>query len=170
MNQGVPKKADPGTYEIECDVKNKKADWEPCDFKQFCAKIEAMNRRRRRRGRKMRRQRPRTKSKRSAKRRRDGNDYAADFRDRWNAREIPKTGRKEDYFYHKCAYQDQSKNGTDVSSFSPDHIEEIQVGGKPCSPQNIKWLSTKVNGSIGPHLQGFKPPKHKRIEADCCPA
>ena len=35
---------------------------------------------------------------------------------------------------------------------------------------NIKWLKTYVNESVGAHLKKLKPPKHKKIQANCCPA
>ena len=163
-NSGAPKtKVPPDTCEIKCTGKTDpdgKA-WSACDYEQFCAKLKAAERKGGRRTRK-------TAKKKKKMRRKEGNDYAKTFRDNWHARpRSPQTARR--YFYAECAFK-ETNGGQNVDDYSPDHIQEIQVGGPPTGATNIKWLKTYVNESVGPHLKKFKPPKHKKIQADCCPA
>ena len=49
-----------------------------------------------------------------------------------------------------------------------DHVQELQFGGAP-GAENLKWLSDRVNGFMGPKLQHYKP-KHtglKPVNCDC---
>jgi hypothetical protein len=52
-----------------------------------------------------------------------------------------------------------------------DHVHEIQLGGHPTDFNNLRWLSSSVNGSMGSTLSNFDPQTCPGgIVADCCPA
>jgi hypothetical protein len=165
-NSGASKpRAD--TCYIKCTGKKTKSgkSWTSCDYEQFCAKLKEAQARGGSRYR-------RSESALKRRRRKQGNRYAARFRKNWN-RETGEGTRSarasRGKFYAKCAY-DEAKKGTDVRNFSPDHMQEIQVRGAPALASNIKWLKSYVNESVGSHLRKFRPPKHTKISATCCPA
>src|SRR2546425_11872513 len=139
-NSGAPKKGvPPDTCSIKCKGKTNPADdpngkpWSKCDYEQFCAKMRAVARQARQKG-KLKRFRSRRKYK---KARDAGDDYAALFRKEWPQRR-QRAKSPEKYFYAKCAYK-ESQNGQNVDDFQADHVHEVQLGGPPCSPRNIKW-------------------------------
>lgn len=169
-NSGTPKSGlPPDTIEIKCEGKTHPADdpngksWSPCDYKQFCAKLKAVERQAKQKGKQ---KRFRSKAKYEAARKK-GDKYAEQFRNEWPERR-KKLKKPESKFYHKCAYK-EAANGKNVDDFEPDHVHEVQHGGPPSTARNIKWCKWYVNKSLGGHLQSFKPPKHKKIKADCCP-
>jgi hypothetical protein len=55
--------------------------------------------------------------------------------------------------------------------FSPDHIQEIQIGGHPTDPSNLRWMSSGPNSWIGGEMKKFEttgPDKHTGVKPDCC--
>lgn len=56
--------------------------------------------------------------------------------------------------------------------FSPDHVQEIQLGGHPTSHANLRWMSSAPNSWMGTTLyNGFEtsgPNKHTGVKPDCC--
>jgi uncharacterized Zn-binding protein involved in type VI secretion len=56
--------------------------------------------------------------------------------------------------------------------YSPDHIQEIQLGGHPTAAKNLRWMSSKANEWMGRKLQDFKtsdPNKNTGVKPNCCP-
>jgi uncharacterized Zn-binding protein involved in type VI secretion len=55
---------------------------------------------------------------------------------------------------------------------SPDHVHEIQVGGDPVSPSNLRWMSSKANSWIGGAMKQYQgsesPTPHTGVKPDCC--
>ncbi len=47
-----------------------------------------------------------------------------------------------------------------------DHVTELQFGGAP-GAENLKWLSGRVNGFMGPKLQHYRP-KHTGVKPVNC--
>lgn len=159
----------PVTLVIECENKTHPAKggdpWTPCDYKQFCAKIEEVKKQMKgdpgaiQPGQQFARQSDR-------KLRREGNGAAADFREEWNSKQSSMSeSQKKSAFYDDCAYE-EAKKGADVTKFSPDHIHEIQHGGSILGP--FKWCKSYVNSSLGSTLQQVQPGHHTTIEATCC--
>lgn len=57
------------------------------------------------------------------------------------------------------------------TGFSPDHVQEIQLGGHPTNHSNLRWMSSAPNSWIGSKLSGFEtsgPDKHTGVKPDCC--
>ncbi len=55
--------------------------------------------------------------------------------------------------------------------FSPDHIQEIQLGGHPSSASNLRWMSSGPNSWIGGEMKKFETTgsdKHTGVKPDCC--
>jgi Toxin PAAR-like domain len=55
--------------------------------------------------------------------------------------------------------------------FSPDHIQEIQLGGHPTRSSNLRWMSSGPNSWIGGPMKNFEttgPDKHTGVKPDCC--
>jgi hypothetical protein len=55
--------------------------------------------------------------------------------------------------------------------FSPDHVQEIQLGGHPTAGTNLRWMSSAPNSWIGGQMKKFettgdKP--HTGVKPDCC--
>jgi hypothetical protein len=55
-----------------------------------------------------------------------------------------------------------------MTGLSADHVHEIQLGGSPTDPANLKMMSSKANGWIGRTLQDYNPDKHTAVAPDCC--
>jgi hypothetical protein len=160
--------ADDTVCVIECKGKQHPAPpqvgekWSPCDYAQFCAKLKEVEKQAAQEGKL---KKPLSKT-RKAHRTARQTVYTKRYRRAWNSRVAGMSeAEKKDKFYHECAYN-KSKNGTDVTKFQPDHIQEIQHGGHLRGP--FKWCTSYVNGSLGPTLTAFKAGKHKTIQADCC--
>jgi uncharacterized Zn-binding protein involved in type VI secretion len=74
----------------------------------------------------------------------------------------------------KCEKElsDNAKNATPpYSGFSPDHRQEIQLGGHPTDSSNLKWMSSAPNSWMGTKLNSFEtagPNKHTGVKPDCC--
>lgn len=167
----------PGTpgnpLKIEC--KNKKRGngkkWTQCDYKQFCAKIAAVNEQIKngdlKKGYTKRNKTKKEKAKKAAQ---------AKHRRAWKkAKKDGKLSEKKmkKQFYDECAYNQAKNEGAldDMSGFEPDHIHEVQLGGPVEGP--FLWCRNYVNGSLGSNLKklkvtGKKP--HTEVQADCCPA
>lgn len=140
-----------------------------CELKQLCVKCADVNRQAqsgelKRRG----------ATQQDARKR--GNSAAAKFR-RDSKRAITKLGKKpvefKNSFTHECARQEWVKDGADpsLSGFSPDHVHEIQLGGHPSSPKNLRWMSSNANEWMGGALKQYKtkkPGKHTGVVPDCC--
>jgi uncharacterized Zn-binding protein involved in type VI secretion len=80
-------------------------------------------------------------------------------------------------FAHECQYDRWKSNGADPgfrepSMLSPDHVHEIQVGGDPVSPANLRWMSSKANSWIGGEMSRFEGSEsshpHTGVKPDCC--
>jgi hypothetical protein len=167
---------------IECVGKKKEdgTSWSKCDYKQFCAKISNVNKQlqgdpsaiksgRLPDGRLVGYVMQRVPVHKTLKK--AGWGAARVFRNQWN-RNVGgmSEAEKKAAFYDigdDCAYK-ETKQGTDVSKYSPDHVQEMQHNGSLEGP--FKWLPSHVNESLGPYLQRVDPAVHKEIVANCCPA
>jgi hypothetical protein len=59
----------------------------------------------------------------------------------------------------------------DFKKLSPDHVHEIQLGGHPTDPKNLRWMSSKGNSWIGRTLREFVTEgenAHTGVKPDCC--
>jgi uncharacterized Zn-binding protein involved in type VI secretion len=55
--------------------------------------------------------------------------------------------------------------------FSPDHVQEIQLGGHPTDLGNLRWMSSRPNSWIGTKLKAFETTgedKHTGVKPNCC--
>ena len=74
----------------------------------------------------------------------------------------------------KCEKElsDKAKNADPpYTGFSPDHVQEIQLGGHPTEPANLRWMSSAPNSWVGTKLKKFQtsgPKKHTGVAPDCC--
>jgi hypothetical protein len=154
----------PAVCEIQCNVTTSaKQNWDCCDLKQFCAKLDSINESA---------ARGKTTTDPAKIQERNSRRGEALFRQRWN--EAPLAWQPIQHkFYHPCAFQkaranDFQMNGQD---WNPDHVHDIQFGGNPTDFKNLKWLSSSVNKSLGQTLTPYNPDIHSGgVSADCCPA
>ncbi len=153
----------PPVQNVECKVSTSaKADWDCCQMKQFCAKIDAVN------AVVKRGKATRNAAQVQARNRSQGEGR---FRAQWNAG--PYAWQPIQHkFYHPCAAAKAAQNDYQIGSdFQPDHVHELQLGGHPTNFKNLKWIDTSVNQSLGSTLSAFDPAATPGgIEADCCPA
>jgi hypothetical protein len=71
----------------------------------------------------------------------------------------------------KCEKElgDKAKNATPpYTGFSPDHVQEIQLGGHPTDLKNLRWMSSAPNSWMGGKLQAYDPDTHTGVKPDCC--
>ncbi len=74
----------------------------------------------------------------------------------------------------ECAAKMQKKADSadpPYTGFSPDHVQEIQLGGHPTDLSNLRWMSSAPNSWMGTKLNGFEtvgPDKHTGVKPDCC--
>jgi|HubBroStandDraft_1064217.scaffolds.fasta_scaffold20149_4 hypothetical protein len=163
MNMEPPTPPDP-VCDIKCNVnKSAKKDWDCCDLKQYCAKIDSVNELQ---------QRGKLTTDPSKLESRNASRGEGLFRKKWN--EAPLAWQPYQHkFYHPCAAKKASENDYQMNSedWNPDHVHDIQLGGAATNFKNLKWLSQTVNMSIGPSMSAFDPNVHTGgISADCCPA
>jgi hypothetical protein len=73
-------------------------------------------------------------------------------------------------FTATCAFNKFKQQGRSLKNFDPDHRHEIQLGGHPTSPSNLKWMSAKPNRWMGGQLKKYNRgrPKHTGVAPDCC--
>jgi uncharacterized Zn-binding protein involved in type VI secretion len=63
----------------------------------------------------------------------------------------------------------KAKGGTPpYKGFSPDHVQEIQLGGLPSATSNLRWMSSAPNSWMGTKLKAFEVGKHTGVKPDCC--
>ncbi|MCU9840062.1 DUF4150 domain-containing protein [Ruegeria sp. WL0004] len=65
----------------------------------------------------------------------------------------------------------QQAADNDYKGFSPDHVQELQLGGHPTNPSNLLWMTSRANSWVGTTLKNFDPkPKgsHTGVKPDCC--
>jgi len=165
-------------YEKEKDPAKRK-----CDLKCMCAKCTEMNSRRDSFRRKVSRAPRSRKGKTLRTLRQIGNAGADDFRksqgERLAAGEKPDD--LKDAFIHECAHKRWKDEGADPEfpGMSPDHVQEIQIGGATRDPANLRMMPSKANDWIGPKLKGFhttdytyadgrKEKAHTGATLDCC--
>lgn len=154
----------PAVCEIECKVTTSaKKNWDCCDLKQFCAKLDSIN---------QLSERGKLTTDPAKIQDRNAARGEALFRQRWN--EAPLAWQPIQHkFYHPCAFKkaaetDFQMNGQD---WNPDHVHDLQFGGAPTDFKNFKWLSSSVNKSLGQTLTPYSPDQHPGgVSADCCPA
>lgn len=56
----------------------------------------------------------------------------------------------------------------DYRGFSPDHVQEIQLGGHPTDSANLRWMSSAPNSWIGGEMKKFDTATHSGVKPDCC--
>ena len=73
-------------------------------------------------------------------------------------------------FAHSCAHDEWKAAGADpkMPGLSADHVHEIQLGGSPVDPANLKMMSSKANEWMGRTLQDYDPDVHTGVAPDCC--
>lgn len=155
---------------IDCKKDPRTADKpfadDPCECEEICAKVAEFN--------KGDKKRMDTTSKAYEDNRAAGNKAAAAFREDNQALlaggAAPSTMQSK--FVADCRYQEWANNKPVDTGFrkptmlEADHVQEIQFGGAP-GPENLKFLSEKVNGFMGPKLQHYKE-KHTGLKAENC--
>lgn len=151
----------PDVHPVECKVETSaKKDWDCCQMKQFCAKIDSINKLAKR-----------GKLQTSNLQARNAARGEGLFRQKWN--EAPYAWQPIHHkFYHPCAKDKAAANDYHIGpEFQPDHVHELQFGGGATDFKNLKWIDTSVNRSLGSTLAGYDPNTHPGgISADCCPA
>lgn len=157
--------------EIDCKAKLKDEGWDKCMVKQLCAKIRAVNRSLKANG--GGRSTPSMLDYQKGLRR-----YKKEFAAAVNARPVNEPSIKQK-FYHRCAYDDWAKQrkpnpsgrGRGGTFYNPDHIRDAALGGSLTSMDNLRWLNSRVNVTVGPAMKPLDPTKHTKIKAPkCCPA
>jgi hypothetical protein len=72
----------------------------------------------------------------------------------------------------KCEKELREKaEQNNYEGFSPDHIQEIQLGGHPTRSSNLRWMSSGPNSWIGGQMAKFETTgsnKHTGVKPDCC--
>lgn len=157
--------------EIDCKDSPKKpgsTKHTKCEIEEICAKCASVNEQakagklRRRRG--------------SYQANRDLGDAKCDSLKGFAARQSP-NHQELGGFGHlspECAteLENKAKTGTPpYSGFSPDHVQEIQLGGHPTALSNLRWMSSAPNSWMGGQLQKFEttgPNKHTGVKPNCC--
>jgi hypothetical protein len=157
--------------EINCDGaphKEGSEKFDECEIEEICAKCASVN----------------EQAKAGKLRRRDASYEAA--RDKGDAKcdslkgfakrkspnhqELGGFGHLSD----KCAKKLEKKAkeaDPPYSGFSPDHVQEIQLGGHPTDLSNLRWMSSAPNSWMGSTLSAFEtsgPDKHTGVKPDCC--
>lgn len=68
-------------------------------------------------------------------------------------------------------YLRNKAKSNNYQGFSPDHIQEIQLGGHPSRQSNLRWMSSGPNSWIGGQMKKFETTgsnKHTGVKPDCC--
>ncbi|SAL83438.1 PF13665 domain protein [Caballeronia terrestris] len=78
----------------------------------------------------------------------------------------------------KCKEALKSKAEPNYKGFSPDHANEIQLGGHPTCGQNLRWMSSGPNSWMGGEMKKFRAPHdwkgrteggpHTGLAPNCC--
>jgi hypothetical protein len=140
----------------------------PCEIEQICEKCKDINKQAK--AKKLRRRSAASQKKARAK----GNTAARKFKN--DEVKALKTGAKtpdDIEFTAQCAADEWKKAGADkeLKGFSADHVHEIQVGGCPTSPSNLRLMSSNANEWIGNAMSQYNKKKKKNtgVAPDCCP-
>jgi hypothetical protein len=171
---GMPSVGSGGSNPLPIKCKNAPASspkkFDECEKKEICAKCADVNRQAK--AKKLRRRSPKVQK----KMRKEGNRAAKRYRSR--ARRALARGQKDPAafrkaFTHDCRFKQWRSDGADADfpDMDPDHIHEIQLGGHPTTPKNLRWMSGRSNRWMGRTLKEFKtsgPEKHTGVNPDCC--
>jgi hypothetical protein len=179
---GAPVIPGPNPLEIKCkDAPHGKASkkLDECQLKEICAKCDDINEQAK--NSQLKRRSPEDQEiSRGA-----GNKAARDCRaqalkDLAGGFKVPEDFRN--HFTHDCQFA-KWKAGTsdeggpdksfrDPTMLSPDHVHEIQVGGDPVSPANLRWMSSEANSWIGTTMKQYRGSEsansHTGVKPDCC--
>lgn len=161
--------------EIDCDDAPKDPKdgkkFTPCEKEEICAKCSSINEQAK--AGKLKRRR---KTYKKARKKGDAkNDQLNGFAERGSPRHEDLGGFK--HVSKKCEKELSKKaKNSNYKDFSPDHVQEVQLGGCPTSTQNLRWMSSKANSWIGSLLYrtkntGFEttgPDKHTGVRPNCC--
>lgn len=168
---------DPGSpggkpLEIKCEnapAKKGSTKFTKCEKEEICAKCAAINahcKAERRKGKTMERRRASYKKNRSK-----GNNKCKSLNKQ------ARKGKPANLGFHD-AISDSCKNTlrrkareNNYEGFSPDHVQEIQLGGHPSLSSNLRWMSSRPNEWIGGEMKKFEttgPGKHTGVKPDCC--
>jgi hypothetical protein len=157
--------------DYDCDIKNTaKKNWDCCDLKQYCAKLDTLNKQAQKKDPEGRRILTRNQRRRMARNSERGEGR---FREEWGERYGPgKSAPPKSMFYHECAWEKARKNQFEIGKeMQADHVHELQLGGHATHQRNFKWLSSSVNGSLGSTLSNYQPKLYPGgVSATCCPA
>ena len=82
-------------------------------------------------------------------------------------------GKPEDMGFHEMSdgcleYKKQKAEENNYQGFSPDHVQEIQLGGLPTDPSNLVWMESKTNSWIGGQFKNYDPEVNGAISGNCC--
>jgi hypothetical protein len=82
-------------------------------------------------------------------------------------------GKPGDMGFHPMSdgcrdYKQQKAEDNDYVGFSPDHVQEIQLGGLPTDPSNLVWMESKTNSWIGGQFKNYDPAVQGEISGNCC--
>ncbi|TQF13245.1 DUF4150 domain-containing protein [Myxococcus llanfairpwllgwyngyllgogerychwyrndrobwllllantysiliogogogochensis] len=155
---------------IDCKQKQEDSDWDPCMVKQLCAKLEQINKNCT--GSAV----VKTPAARESPAYRSGlATFKNQFAESVN-RKPPDEAAIKRQFLHECAYEEWNKagrrpspSGRGAGNFNPDHLHDAAFGGPLQDMANLKWLSARVNVTVGPMMKRFDPDKHKKLKAtQCC--
>lgn len=148
-----------GIVKIRC-----RNDWDDCQKKQMCAKVNALNKAAplKRRSYVSKSQHRRIKRAKKSWQQKYHSDWNKPSPQGWSPNTMPKGGSGE--YLHSCA----EKNGKPLEA---DHVIEVQLDGNVRGP--FKWLDSSVNGQSGREINSYMK-KHgieeaTSFKADCCP-
>ena len=117
-----------GPITLKCD-----GSWDPCQKKQFCAKIKIMNERMKADGNQYWQKRPVTP---------EMSVQKATHQKAYRKANPPEQGQGD--WTHDCAKADVASGKRQVE---PDHTREVQLGGNVAGP--FLWLDSEVNNKMG---------------------
>lgn len=169
--------ANPIEYDCNEAPKTSSKKLNDCEKKQACNKIKAINKEMQTGTRRMDTQGADKATYQAA--RTAGNSGAASFRyaTKKVMANVPRGGMdaakasQRSKFMHKCAHDEWKKKPAaqrdKFSGYQADHVIEIQLGGAP-GASNLKYLSSRVNGSFGSTIKGMDANTTGIKAVNCC--
>jgi uncharacterized Zn-binding protein involved in type VI secretion len=173
----------PGKFPVPCKEAPASSDekMSECEIKQICAKCDELNKIAKQPGAIDRGNL--TDAQKDA-RRELGNKAASAFKSRmgqltkgkgFRGKKLPQgpvpPEALKKAFAHPCAHKEWMDKGADpkMPGLSADHVHEIQLGGSPTSPRNLKLTSSKANEWMGSTFKGYNAEDHPNgVHPDCC--
>jgi hypothetical protein len=154
---------------IDCDKKRKqKKKWDHCMVQELCAKVAAFNRSRKKKVR-LNPSPSNAPPGSPARLAYDGSisKFVRSFAQKVTAKKFTQA---ENMFLHPCRAKKWRDSGRPMPiprarnnvGVNPDHLVDAGLGGG-LGTRNMKWINSRVNGTIGGCMAGFDPNVHSKI-------